>query len=155
MKKIALTGKLGAEKFAVVDSSDFEWLSGFKWHGGTDGYAYASFYQRDRQKTFQKSMQSLIMGRSLNGKEIDHVNNNKLDNRRINLRFVTSSQNKWNIKMFRHNSSGFLGVSFYRRIKKWRAYIGLNGKQIHLGLYDNKKEAIEARRIGKLKYHTI
>lgn len=69
---------------------------------------------------------------------VDHINGDKLDNRRDNLRLVTVSKNILNMKKER-------GVSYLKEVKKWRAYIGKNYKQIHLGLFKSKKKALEAR----------
>ena len=50
------------------------------------------------------------------------------------------------VKKWRHNSSGYTGVSYMKNKKKWRAYINLRGKQIHLGLFETKEEAYEKRK---------
>lgn len=79
---------------------------------------------------------------------IDHINGIKTDNRIINLRSVTKSQNAMNMK----NVSG---VSFCKRSKKWIAYIIVNYKKIHLGSFINKDDAINCYKINKEKYHKI
>lgn len=73
---------------------------------------------------------------------IDHINGDKLDNRRINLRFVTQQINM-------QNRSGVLGISYIEYKKKWRAYITVNRKQKHLGYFLTRDEAIEARKVGE------
>lgn len=74
-------------------------------------------------------------------KEIDHINQIKTDNRIENLRACTSSQNKGNITKLRNNSSGFRGVSFNNRTKRFHAQIKVFGKQTYLGSFETAEEA--------------
>lgn len=85
-------------------------------------------------------------------KHVDHINGNKLDNRRKNLRICTPSQNMMNTKKRKDNCSGTTGVSFIKDSKKWRAYINKNKKQIGLGCFKRKSDAVRARKLGELKY---
>ena len=81
---------------------------------------------------------------------VDHKNGNSLDNTRSNLRLATRQENLRNSKMSRANTSGVKGVS--RHNGKWRARIGLEGKDVSLGQYMCKDEAIAARREAEEKY---
>lgn len=85
--------------------------------------------------------------------EIDHINRVRCDNRISNLRSVTRAQNHQNRNKPKHNTSGYVGVSFHRRSGCWRADIKINGKQRALGLYDTKQEAVQARRAAELNTH--
>ena len=71
-------------------------------------------------------------------KEVDHKNGNSLDNRFENLRLATGADNIKNQKKRKTNTSGFKGVSWDKKNKKWRARIQVNNKLIHLGCYNNK-----------------
>lgn len=74
------------------------------------------------------------------GKEIDHINGNKLDNRRSNLRICSRADNSHNIgPHLSRNKSGFKGVS--KRNNKWRAGIYTKGRSFHLGYFHTAKEA--------------
>ena len=76
---------------------------------------------------------------------IDHINRNGLDNRKINLRICNISQNSCNSRKTAFRcTSVFKGVSFVRRINKWRAYIVKHSKQYHLGLFSSEIEAAKA-----------
>lgn len=78
---------------------------------------------------------------------IDHINGDKKDNRKNNLRVVTSQQNMWNTKA--------IGVSIDKRCKnkvKYRAYIQVNKKLINLGTHDNYEEAVKARKEAEKQY---
>lgn len=77
--------------------------------------------------------------------EIDHINGDPADNRIENLRDVSHKQNLRNQGMPSNNTSGVVGVRFYRPRSKWTASIGVDGKFIHLGYYDTKDKAIAAR----------
>ena len=77
--------------------------------------------------------------------QIDHKNRKPHDNRFSNLRECTSSQNNHNRGMFKNNSSGFSGVSWRSRDRKWIAYVRINNKLIRLGLFANKRQAAQAR----------
>lgn len=84
--------------------------------------------------------------------EIDHINIVKHDNRIINLRLVTRSQNIQNIRLQSNNTSGFKGVSWWAN--RWWASIGLDNKRIHLGAFINLDDAIAARKQAEEQYHS-
>ena len=77
--------------------------------------------------------------------DIDHINNIKTDNRISNLREVSRSCNMQNQKVRSSNTSGITGVCFAKHRGKWRAYIRIQNKLIHLGLYHAKLDAALAR----------
>ena len=83
---------------------------------------------------------------------VDHINRNKLDNRRENLRICTPHENSFNASIKRNNTSGVPGVSFDKSRNKWVAYITINKERKNLGLYKTKEEAIEARRRAEIEY---
>jgi hypothetical protein len=76
---------------------------------------------------------------------IDHINGDRADNRIANLRDVSRSGNQRNQKLSSRNKSGVLGVHWSNKASKWVASIKLNGRQIHLGLFEEKFTAAEAR----------
>ena len=77
--------------------------------------------------------------------EIDHINGNPTDNRISNLRDVTRKQNMENKKIYKTNKSGYSGVTWHNRDKKWNVRIGHYGKRISLGYFDNLNDAIAVR----------
>jgi hypothetical protein len=86
-------------------------------------------------------------------KQVDHINGNSLDNRIKNLRLATYSENGMNrVSLSRRNTSGFTGVYWNKRDKRWVARINPNRKQIHLGNFINKEDAIQARIEAEKKY---
>lgn len=78
--------------------------------------------------------------------QIDHINGNVLDNRIENLREVTASDNQKNRKKDPRNVSGFTGVNWHIASKKWRAFVGSDGKFIHLGVFSCFGQAVSARK---------
>ena len=118
-------------------------------HISSDGYRYVRVFG-----TSQKHSRLVFLFH--NGvfpkNNIDHINGNRSDDRIENLRDVTQEENRKNCMIMTNNSSGVQGVNFYKRTNKWRAFIGLNGKHIHLGYFDTKKLALEARKNAELEY---
>jgi len=86
-------------------------------------------------------------------KYIDHDDGDSLNNRIENLRECTQSQNMCNSKLSLSNTSGFKGVFWNKRAKKWQVQIGLNSKNIHIGYFSDKNEAIEACIINRKRIH--
>ena len=87
-----------------------------------------------------------------NDNVIDHINRDRLDNRKNNLRIATHQQNTINRSVQSNNISNIPGVSWRKDRNKWRAYIAVNKKQISLGMFKTKEEAIKARKEGEIKY---
>lgn len=78
------------------------------------------------------------------GFEVDHVNHDQHDNRRVNLRLVTHQQNLFNRRSFKQSSSRFKGVCFNKAKGKWQAAIKFNNESIYLGLFLTEVEAAKA-----------
>jgi hypothetical protein len=139
MKLIPLT----QGKFAKVDDADFEWLSQWKWHYATTGYAQRNLQAKPKHKMI--SMHTLIM-ETPKGREVDHINRDKLDNRRVNLRIVTRSINSHNKPAQSNNTTGHKGVYWAAYTNRYRVLIKINGTQIHVGYFKNLSDAIRARK---------
>lgn len=133
MKEIPLS----KGKVAIVDDCDYEYLSRWRWYYSS-GYAKRTVYKG----------KNVYMHRDLantpDGMDTDHINHNKLDNRRENLRACTRTQNQRNISMIKSNKSGKKGVSWHSSAKKWEACIKFCGKKIYLGIYDDVEDASRA-----------
>ena len=89
----------------------------------------------------------------LPNKDTDHINGIRTDNRVENLREATRSQNNMNKAKLVTNKSGIHGVHFSKAASKWTSQIKINGKTIHLGLFENINEAAEARKKAELEHY--
>jgi len=129
---------------AFVDDADFERLVDRDWHIGTYGYPTQAARHADGRKTTVR-MHQLVLGAVPDGREPDHINGNKLDNRRANLRIVTHAQNMANrTGLNSNNGSGYRGVSFDRARGLWRAQAKVNNRSITLGRFSTVAQAAEA-----------
>lgn len=82
---------------------------------------------------------------------IDHIDNDPSNNCLFNLRYVTNQQNQFNRSInSKNNTSGVKGICFNKRQNKWQAHIGINGKKLHIGLFDNIEDA-KIARVNKAK----
>lgn len=140
MKKIPvkLTNKK-ASTFALVDDEDFDTLSKIGWFS-RDGYAAYTKREFVGGPPVTVLMHRLVM-RAKKGQTIDHINRNKLDNRKQNLRFCSQMENTWNTGKRVTATSGHQGVSWHKASQAWRARIQTAGKRIELGSFGSKEEA--------------
>lgn len=136
--------KLTKGKYAIVDDADYAFLKKWSWvvndSSSRTFYAQRNVWRGKVRTTI--SMQVALMG-SRKGYDVDHINGNGLDNRRKNLRFCTHQENCLNrTRLNKKNTSGFSGVSWNKRLKKWQAYC----MKKHLGYFALKREATKARK---------
>jgi hypothetical protein len=129
---------VGNGLFALVDASDYEMVSRYKWHAIRKGPKTYACCHKGRKLV---SMHRMIM-RPRKGYVVDHIDGNGLNNRRCNLRECTIQQNRANARS-RGGSSRFVGV--YRRKDKWVAGLQYRGKYYYLGLFEDEVEAAKAR----------
>lgn len=126
----------------IVDADVFEWASQYQW-SANDG-PRGVFYARGKINGQRTYLHRRIMN-APEGMQVDHINGNRLDNRRCNLRLVTSRQNCMNNGGQKHKTSKYVGVCWFPDCSKWRAVIVYNRKQYHLGLFDSEEEAARVR----------
>lgn len=85
--------------------------------------------------------------------DIDHINQDKTDNRICNLRLATDSENLRNIPKFKSNTSGYKGVSFCKANNKWVARVSTGKEYKHLGSFNTKELAYNAYISAAKHYH--
>lgn len=147
-KLIPLSDK---ETFAIVDREDYEWLTRWCWWPQGDGYAYRHAYEKGKGYAGSVLMHRLIMD-TPTGMDTDHINRNPLDNRRSNLRVTDRTQNNFNSGLHTNNTSGHRGVSWDKRTRSWRVFIGGSKTRVELGHFRNKNDAIAARLAAEKRY---
>jgi hypothetical protein len=90
---------------------------------------------------------------AIKDKEIDHINGNKIDNRKCNLRICSHSENCRNRAKYISNTSGFKGVTWFKRDSNWRVRITVNGDEKLVGYFDDKLEAAREYDKASKYYH--
>ncbi len=87
------------------------------------------------------------------GYEIDHIDRNPLNNLENNLRVCTISQNRQNVDIKCNNSSGYKGIVWHKKDKKWYARIRINNQIINIGIFNTPEDAAKAYDVAAIKYH--
>ena len=125
----------------MVDDKDFDWANGYKWYF-SNGYARRKIKDKPiyLHREINKTPQGLVT---------DHINQNKLDNRKENLRTATKKGNSRNHKLLATNTSGFNGLSWNKAMKKWETYLWKNNVKIQLGYFPTQELAYQARQEGE------
>lgn len=129
----------------MPDSKSFYFDKEFKeivqnncWHY-IDGYMYST----------KLGMMHRLFIELSEGFETDHINRNRLDNRKRNLRKVTRQENMHNKSIYKSNSSGCSGVKWNKRLNSWQVQITVNKKRVHLGVFKDLQDAIFARKTAE------
>jgi len=139
-------------KKVIVDDEDFDHLNQWKWFFDGNYALRRQYFEGDKKE--KRSFKTIFMHRLLNNTpesfDTDHINRNKLDNRKTNLRTVTRSENCHNQKLRKHNRSGHTGIRFFEN--KWVAEITVNYKKFYLGYFKDIEDAISAREKAKRRY---
>lgn len=135
---------------AQVSPEDWDMLSEYKWgvqRIRNTGRFYA-ISRMGRSKVNGDQPPCLAMHRVIMGnpedRVVDHINGDGLDNRRANLRLATVSQNASNCRTPITNTSGYKGVSWSKKSRRWQSLIRFDGNRRFLGLYNTPLEAHEA-----------
>lgn len=118
-----------------IDECSVPLVSSRRWYIDKYGYAYSTI-----RKGRNVGMHRLIIN-APDGLEVDHRNGNTLDNRLENLRLCAHEENMRNRRRRRDNACGLKGATFVRRTGRWRAQIGINGKNRFLGDFATPEEA--------------
>jgi hypothetical protein len=127
---------LGDGFYAYVDAADYEWLRRWDWHLG-NGYAT----RREKGKVVYMHREIMKPPKDM---VVDHIDGNKANNCRFNLRVCTSRENQRNKRKHLHASSRFKGVGYRKRCPKWYALWQLRADKRWLGTFETESEAARA-----------
>lgn len=133
--------------YSIVDDEDYARVSLYEWRLTTKGYVVRCGSTEDETV----SLHNFVLGLPPSS-GVDHINLNKLDNYRQNLRLTTNSGNGQNRTKFSNNTSGFKGVSFHAGKGKFGASIKINYKALHLGYFSSKEDAARAYDEAAIKH---
>jgi hypothetical protein len=139
VKYIPLTG---TDKCAIIDDDDFLRVSKNRWQLSDNGYARRTIKVKGVYKGLL--LHRFILGITDRKIWTDHINQNKLDCRKSNLRACTASQNKQNIGVRSHNVSRYKGVEYRKDDGRYTVRIGIDGKMLCLGSFKNPIDAAKA-----------
>jgi hypothetical protein len=132
--------------FFIFDKEDYDKIKGFCWY---DSHGYpATQIPRTKKRT---SVQNIIMDINQQGIVADHINRDRRDNRKENLRITTQQKNNINKGMMSNNTSGVIGV-YFTEDNCWEVLLVLNGKKIFRARYIIFEEAVIARLNAEIKY---
>lgn len=123
----------------LIDDEDIVKIKDYKWFRNDNGYARGYKHWKEKYVYLHR-----IILDAAPGEQVDHINGNRLDNRRENLRITSQQQNTFNSGLKSNNKSGYKGVMLRKDTKRWSASITHNYKEIMLGCFDTKEEAAEA-----------
>lgn len=143
MSHMIMTFPNGTE--LLIDTDDYERVSAYTWH--RTGRWYAGAYIDHKYIRFHRFLMNAPADL-----QVDHINLDKFDNRRSNLRFATHKENKRNSGLQSNNTSGCKGAYYYKARNKYIARIKVDGKDIHLGYYSTLLEASNAYDKAALHY---
>lgn len=129
---------------AIIDTEDYEKVKDYKWHTKPDNYVTNGKIG---------SLSRIVMNVTDKSIEVDHINHDKLDNRKENLRICRHNGNGKNQQIPKNNTSGHKGVIKAQTEGKWIAQIRANGQLHYLGTFNTKEEAAKAYNKAAKRLH--
>jgi hypothetical protein len=137
--------------YAIVDITDAEWVNQWKWQRLSTGHAVRSSRDTGQRRFILLHRELLGLPRISDGREGDHINRDRLDNRRTNLRIVPKAGQQQNTRPQTGRTSAHRGVSWLKERNRWEAYVQINGKKRRLGRFVSETEAAEAARAARAR----
>jgi hypothetical protein len=132
----------------LVDPEDAFWLKFYPWHISGGYVSGCNPYSKPRRVLLHR-----VILDAPPGLEVDHINGDKLDNRKDNLRLVNHAHNQQNRHgLNKRNRSGFRGVSWHSRDRRWQADLRANGRTVSLGYFDTVEAANTAVKESRRKH---
>lgn len=140
-------------KKVKIDKEDLELVKSYNRYVSINSGGYALMWLNDRELFLHRLILGLPQAYNPDDMLIgEHINGDRLDCRRANLRICKKSENPINCKKYKNNSSGHKGVYWHKKNKKWTASIFYNNQRLYLGSFDNYEDAVKVREDAELKY---
>lgn len=157
--KIELHRRKTENLWTIIDLEDLEKVMNFPYtwcakynHTNDEYYVVANVYHPELQQTRPIFLHQFLM--NANGKDVDHENNDTLDNRKSNMRIVEEGNNSKNRKgKNKNNTSGYRNVSWDNKRNKWVVQLQVDGKNKRLGSFDDVHEAGKFAEEMRQKYY--
>ena len=130
----------------LIDKEDLTFVQKYRWSVSSDGYVLGVDAKGKKVKLHR------LLAHAKEYEVVDHINGNPSDCRRSNLRVTTQYHNTFNSRLPISSTTGYKGVCWDKRRKRYMAHIHPNGKMIFLGYYDDIKEAAIAYDNAALLY---
>ena len=135
------------------DTGEFVWVMSKKIAGSLLPHGYIRIVIQKKKYCAHRLAWLYVYGYTPPN-SIDHIDRCKNNNRILNLRLATQHENAQNQSLRKNNLSGYVGVSFDKRAKKWSAYIMFKRKKFGLGNYYHLIDAVNARKQAEFQYHS-
>lgn len=145
-------GYISKDKEFYFDLEDYEKISKYSWNMNAYGYIVSYSEYEESKKILW--LHNIIMDKNIGDKkiEVDHINHQRNDNRKENLRLASRPENTRNSSIRKNNTSGFIGITFDKKNNKWVAQITIDGKNKKIGRYYNLFDAVAARLVAEKKF---
>lgn len=140
---------------AVIDAADVPLVDGRNWHAVLNRNVYYARSCGSRAGGARRRMIPLhrLLMAPPDGVLVDHIDGDGLNCRRSNLRLATIAENTRNQRLSVANTSGHRGVVWDKSFQKWKVSIGVSGRTVHLGRFENLEDAAARRADAEAKYH--
>lgn len=148
----------GSDVYVLLHNSDKEMVTDLETWERSGGEAYCwglanNGYAKARVNGKTVNFHVFAFPDCPDGLERDHIDGNRINNRKNNVRFVTRCNNNKNRAFAPNRKSGRTGVNWSKASKKWRAFIKADNRYISLGFFSDLDEAIKAREAAEIQYY--
>jgi hypothetical protein len=153
--EIKLTSPKYGDFNVYIDDSDFDIIKEYNWvvDMRRNGRKYVVASVKIGVNKFSRIYLHRLIINAPKNKNVDHIDNNGLNNTRDNIRIASNGQNLSNRGKQSNNTSGYKGVVWYNPLNKWKAQIGYGNNTKHLGYFNNILEAAKAYNDAAIIIH--
>ena len=140
-------------KVAILNAADIDKIKDHKWRAFNSGHTWYAISTINTVKGRRSIMMHRIILSAVKGQQVDRINHNGLDNRRVNIRLCNNITNKYNSRPYK--GLQYKGVCTHRRRNKtvYQARISVNKKRMSLGYYSTRLDAAKAYNEAAVLYH--